>query len=145
MDLASTLSISASGLAAQRLRMDVIAANLANASSTTGPQGGPYKRKDVVLEAMPQSAEFGDLLGAEGAGGTAVRVSRIEEDRQPPRMSFDPGHPHANQDGYVAMPNVNVMTEMVDLMAATRAYEANVAALNATKRVLESALEIGQV
>jgi flagellar basal-body rod protein FlgC len=141
MDVSSTLAISSSALQAQRLRMDVIAANLANAQSTRTPEGGPYKRRDVVLEATP-GGSFDDVLGAEGGG--AVRVARVVEDDKPPRVVFDPGHPDADPQGYVAYPNVNPITEMVDLMAATRAYEANVAAINATKRVLEAALSIGR-
>lgn len=143
MDASTAFAISASGLRAQRLRMDVIAANLANAQSTRTPAGGPYRRRDVVLESTPQSDSFDDLL-ASGTPNAAVRVTRIVEDQRPPQLVFDPGHPDADQNGYVAMPNVNVVTEMVDLMAATRAYEANVAAVNATKRVLEAALEIGR-
>jgi flagellar basal-body rod protein FlgC len=141
MDVSGTLAISSSALQAQRLRMDVIAANLANAQSTRTPEGGPYKRRDVVLEATP-GGSFDDLLGAGGSG--AVRVARVVEDEKPPRVVFDPGHPDADPQGYVAYPNVNPITEMVDLMAATRAYEANVAAVNATKRVLEAALSIGR-
>ena len=141
MDVSGTLAISSSALQAQRLRMDVIAANLANAQSTRTPEGGPYKRRDVVLEATP-GGSFDDLLGA--GGGGAVRVARVVEDDKPPRVVFDPGHPDADPQGYVAYPNVNPITEMVDLMAATRAYEANVAAVNATKRVLEAALSIGR-
>lgn len=141
MDVAATLAISSSGLQAQRLRMDVIAANLANAQSTRTPEGGPYKRRDVVLEAMP-GGTFDDVLGAQPGG--AVRVARVEQDDAAPRVVFDPGHPDADAKGYVAYPNVNPITEMVDLMAATRAYEANVAAVNATKRVLEAALSIGR-
>jgi flagellar basal-body rod protein FlgC len=136
MDATASLAISSSALHAQRLRMDVIAANLANAQSTRTPEGGPYKRHDVVLEATP-GGSFEDVLGA-------VRVARIVEDTKPPRVVFDPGHPDADAQGYVAYPNVNPITEMVDLMAATRAYEANVAAVNATKRVLEAALSIGR-
>ena len=143
MDASTAFAISASGLRAQRLRMDVIAANLANAQSTRTPGGGPYRRRDVVLESTPQSDSFDDLL-AGGTPNAAVRVTRIVEDQRPPQLVFDPGHPDADQNGYVAMPNVNVVTEMVDMMAATRAYEANVAAVNATKRVLEAALEIGR-
>ena len=143
MDASTAFAISASGLRAQRLRMDVIAANLANAQSTRTPAGGPYRRRDVVLESTPQSDSFDDLL-ASGTPNATVRVTRIVEDQRPPQLVFDPGHPDADQNGYVAMPNVNVVTEMVDLMAATRAYEANVAAVNATKRVLEAALEIGR-
>ena len=141
MDVAASLAISSSALQAQRLRMDVIAANLANAQSTRTPEGGPYKRRDVVLEALP-GGSFDDILGAEAGG--AVRVARVVEDDEPPRVVFDPGHPDADAHGYVAYPNVNPITEMVDLMTATRAYEANVAAVNATKRVLEAALSIGR-
>ncbi len=144
MDTTTAFAISASGLRAQRLRMDVIAANLANAQSTRTPAGGPYRRRDVVLEATPQSESFDELLTPGGAANAAVRVTRIVEDQRPPQLIFDPGHPDADANGYVAMPNVNVVTEMVDMMAAARAYEANVAAMNATKRVLEAALEIGR-
>lgn len=144
MDASMAYAISASGLRAQRLRMDVIAANLANAQSTRTPDGGPYRRRDVVLEAMPQSGTFADMLAGGGASSPGVRVARIVEDQHPPQLVFDPGHPDADAKGYVAMPNVNVVTEMVEMMSATRAYEANVAALNATKRLLEAALEIGR-
>jgi flagellar basal-body rod protein FlgC len=141
MDATAAYAISASGLRAQRLRMDVIAANLANAQSTRTPEGGPYRRHEVVLEAQPTSGTFEDALNSSNPG---VRVARIVADDRPPQLVFDPGHPDADAKGYVAMPNVNVVTEMVDMMAATRAYEANVAALNATKRLLEAALEIGR-
>ncbi len=141
MDVSATLAISSSALQAQRLRMDVIAANLANAESTRSPEGGPYKRRDVLLESTAGNS-FDDILGAKSGG--AVRVLRVVEDEKPPRVVFDPGHPDADPRGYVAYPNVNPITEMVDLMAATRAYEANVAAVNATKRVLEAALSIGR-
>ena len=144
MDAATAFAISASGLRAQRLRMDVIAANLANAQSTRTPEGGPYRRRDVVLESVPQSESFDDMLASGGAATEVVKVARVVADTRPPQVVFDPGHPDANADGYVALPNVNVVTEMVDLMSATRAYEANVTALNATKRVLEAALEIGR-
>ena len=144
MDPTAAFAVSASGLRAQRLRMDVIAANLANAQSTRTPEGGPYRRRDVVLAAAPEGGTFDEMLGAAGGAGGGVEVSRIVEDDAPPQLVFDPGHPDADANGYVAMPNVNVITEMVDMMAATRAYEANVAAMNATKRVLEAALEIGR-
>lgn len=143
MDLGSTFSISASGLSAQRLRMDLIAANLANAQSTQTPGGGPYQRQDVVLRAVTQGDRFGGFLaGARGA--SAVAVDRVVRDDSAPRQIYDPGHPHANESGHVAMPNIDVMSEMVDLMSATRAYEANIAAMDATRRVLQAALEIGQ-
>jgi flagellar basal-body rod protein FlgC len=143
MDATSTLAISSSALHAQRLRMDIIAANLANAQSTRTADGtGPYKRREAVLEAMPGGDGFAAMLG--DAEGTAVRLARVVEDPAPPRIVFDPGHPDADGAGFVAYPNVNPLTEMVDLMAATRAYEANVAAVNATKRVLQAALDIGR-
>ncbi len=141
MDVSASLAISSSALQAQRLRMDVIAANLANAESTQTPEGGPYKRRDVVFESLA-GGSFDDALGS--ATGGAVRVARVVEDEKPPRVVFDPGHPDADAKGYVSYPNVNPITEMVNLMAATRAYEANVAAVNATKRVLEAALSIGR-
>ena len=145
MDVSAALAISSSALKAQRLRMDVIAANLANAQSTRSADGGPYKRRDAVLEATPAD-RFEDMLGGGGGeSGMAVEVARVVEDTSPPRIVFDPGHPDADSRGYVAYPNINPVTEMVDLMAATRAYEANVAALNATKRVMEAALDIGRV
>jgi flagellar basal-body rod protein FlgC len=143
MNVSGAFAVSASGLSAHRLRMDVISANLANAQSTSTPEGGPYQRKDVVLQAVPQVG-FDDLMASEADRGSAVKVARVVKDQTPFRRQFDPGHPDAADDGYVALPNVNVVTEMVDLMSATRAYEANVAAISATKRVLQAALEIGQ-
>ncbi len=142
MDLGSAFEVSASGLRAQRMRLDVIASNLANANSSASESGGPYRRRDVVLQAEALAGGFGSELASAGRG-MGVEVSRVVEDQNPPRMVFDPGHPEANEDGYLALPNIDVMSEMADLMAATRAYEANVAAVQATKRVLQAALEIG--
>ena len=142
MDLGSTFSISASGLSAQRLRMDLIAANLANAQSTGSPDGGPYRRQDVVLRSVGGDS-FGSFLSGEHAA-SAVEVARVVSDDAAPRQVYDPGHPHADDSGHVAMPNIDVMSEMVDLMSATRAYEANIAAIDATRRVLNAALEIGR-
>jgi flagellar basal-body rod protein FlgC len=144
MDASSAFAISASGLRAQRLRLEVIAANLANAQSTRTPEGGPYRRRDVVLRSMPGGEVFDDLLPGGTAPSPGVEVTRVVTDQRPPRMVFDPGHPDANSQGYVAMPNIDVVTEMVDMMAASRAYEANVTAINASKRVLEAALNIGR-
>lgn len=143
MNISGAFAVSASGLSAHRLRMDVISANLANAQSTSTPEGGPYQRQDVVLQAVPQVG-FEDVMASQADRGSAVKVARVVKDETPFRRQFDPGHPDAGDDGYVALPNVNVVTEMVDLMSATRAYEANVAAISATKRVLQAALEIGQ-
>ena len=121
----------------------MIAANLANAQSTRRPRA-VRTAAATSSSSRCRTTGFDDLLGGGAAQGAAVAVSRVVKDTRPPRLVFDPGHPDADANGYVAMPNVNVVPEMVDLMAATRAYEANVAALNATKRVLEAALEIGR-
>ncbi|WP_438316746.1 flagellar basal body rod protein FlgC [Candidatus Caldatribacterium sp. SIUC1] len=130
MKIFRSFDISASALTAERLRLSVIAANIANAETTRTPQGGPYRRKEVVF--TPRAD-----------GG--VEVAAIQEDtRTPPRILYDPGHPDADERGFVAYPNVLVVNEMVDLLAATRAYEANVAALNATKSMVTSTLNIGR-
>jgi flagellar basal-body rod protein FlgC len=142
--MGTTLAIAASALRAERQRLDIIASNLANANTTETAGGGPYRRRNVVFttETVGESA-FGDTLASFGQGPQGVQVTGIVEDRTPPRMVFDPGHPDANPEGYVAFPNVNPVTEMVDLQTATRAYEANVQVVNATKRMAESALAIG--
>jgi flagellar basal-body rod protein FlgC len=145
MDVNGTLGISASALRAERLRLDVIASNLANASTTRTAGGGPYRRRNVVFMAQPEEAAFGATLESltEQNAREGVRVVDVVDDPTPPRLVFDPGHPDANAEGYVAYPNVNPVAETVDLMAATRAYEANVQAVNATKRMADAALSIG--
>ena len=145
MDFTGTLAISGSALSAERLRLDAIASNLANASTTRTPEGGPYRRRNVVFAAEPLENDFGETLAslAEQGAREGVAVTDVVEDRTPPRMVFDPGHPDANADGYVAYPNVDPMSETIDLMAATRAYEANVQVVNATRRMAEAALGIG--
>jgi flagellar basal-body rod protein FlgC len=146
MGFLSALSISASGLTAERLRMDVIANNLANANTTRTAEGGPYKRQEVVLSQRGASAGIGGVeLGSAGlpvgeAGG--VVVDGIVADTTAPRMAYDPGHPDANAQGYVAMPNVNPVTEMTDLITATRAYEANVTAIQAIKNQAQRTLDV---
>jgi len=145
MDLTGTLAISGSALSAERLRLDTIASNLANASTTRTPEGGPYRRRNVVFAADPVENDFGETLASltEQGAREGVVVTDVVEDHTPPRMVFDPSHPDANADGYVAYPNVDPMTETIDLMAATRAYEANVQVVNATRRMAEAALGIG--
>jgi flagellar basal-body rod protein FlgC len=145
MDIYGSLAIPASALRAERLRLDVIASNLANANTTRTAEGGPYRRRNVVFVPDPLEADFAATLEAhtERDARQAVSVAEVVEDTTPPRMVFDPGHPDANAEGYVAYPNVNPVAEMVDLMAATRAYEANVQSVNATKRMAEAALSIG--
>lgn len=122
--------ISASGMTAERLRLDAISNNLASIDATRTEEGGPYKRIMVELEAVP------NMQG--------VRATRLVRDDSPPIMVHNPGHPDADDNGYVAMPNVNAVTEMVDMITATRAYEANVAAFNAAKTMAMKALEIGK-
>lgn len=143
MNVGSLFAVSASALQAQRLRMDLISANLANAQTTETPGGGPYRRRDAVLASQPLGESFADLLSGDSPA-EGVRVASVVHDQRPPRRVFDPDHPHAKDDGYVELPNVNIVAEMVDMMSATRAYEANVTALNATKRMVQAALEIGQ-
>jgi len=153
MDLFGTLGVSATALRAERLRLDVIASNLANANTTRTAEGGPYRRRNVVFVTQPLENDFAATLDAVSDPAAdpfdaertqqGVAVSDVIDDTTPPRMVFDPGHPDANKEGYVAYPNVNPVAEMVDLMAATRAYEANVQAVNASRRMAEAALAIG--
>jgi flagellar basal-body rod protein FlgC len=113
--------------------MDVTAENLANAQTTRGPNGQPYRRQEVVLQQA--SPSFGEILGG-------VQVAGIVEDATPPRRVYDPGHPDADAQGYVSMPNVNPVTEMVDLITASRGYEANVTAMNAAKQMFQKTLDV---
>ena len=148
MNLFSAFEISGSGLSAQRLRMDTIANNIANVNTTHTAEGGPYKRLRVVF--TPRAAEPVFLLPSDPASrattqmGEGVKVSGIVADPTAPKMVFDPGHPDADAKGYVAMPNVSIVNEMVDLISASRAYEANVTAINSAKSMAAKALEIGK-
>jgi flagellar basal-body rod protein FlgC len=146
MSMFGGLEISASGLTAQRLRMDVTAENLANANTTKGADGQPYRRKEVVLREIPQTG-FGATLssamttgGAQRAGG--VEVAQIAQDKTPGKLVYDPGNPGANAQGYVQMPNVDTVTEMVDLIDSSRAYEANVTAMQASKQMFAKTLDL---
>lgn len=134
MNLFRSMETSASGLTAERLRMDVIADNIANANTTRTPEGGPYRRKLVFFVPRP---------GDDGLGG-GVRVGGIGRDLSPFKLRYDPGHPDADAQGYVRMPNVDTVREMVDLITASRAYEANVTAINAAKGMFMRALDIGR-
>jgi flagellar basal-body rod protein FlgC len=147
MDMLAGLETSFSGLYAQRLRMNVIAANLANADTTRTPEGGPYKPQQVVFAAQPRLSSFAQLLDQQQIepGMNPVHVVDIVRDPQEVRLEYDPKHPDANAAGYVAYPDINVMQEMVDLIAATRSYEANVTAINAAKNMALRALQIGRV
>jgi len=145
MDFFSSINVSSSALSAERTRMNLISSNLANASATRTAEGGPYKRKDAVFTATPMESRFNRALdGATAQQVRQVEVSQIVEDQNPPRMQYDPGHPDADPQGYVAMPNVNVVEEMADMIGATRAYEANVTAVQAAKSMAMKTLEIGR-
>ncbi len=145
MDFFSSINVSSSALSAERTRMNLISSNLANANATRTPEGGPYKRKDAVFAATPMENRFNRALdGATGQQVRQVEVSQIVEDQNPPRLQYDPSHPDANPQGYVAMPNVNVVEEMADMIGATRAYEANVTAVQAAKSMAMKTLEIGR-
>src|SRR5437870_3666662 len=125
MSFFKAMDISSSGLAAQRLRMNVLSANLANAQSTRGDDGGPYKRRDVVFSATPTGTAFEDFLnGTHGTELRKVEVVDIHKDTKAPRRMYDPSHPDADEQGFVELPNIEVMTEMVNMIAATRAFEA---------------------
>jgi len=145
MNFLDALHISSSGLSAQKLRMNVISSNLANINSTRTPQGGPYQRKDVVLAAHPAHQSFQSLLRSRITNKLSeVKVVGIVDDPRPPLLKYDPQHPDADDQGYVAMPNINLIEEMVNMISATRSYEASVAAINATKNMALKALEIGR-
>lgn len=141
-DFLTSFRVSASGLAAQRLRLNIIAENVANANTTRTPEGGPYQRRDPIFSARSFDSVLKDEVSA--AGSTGVAVDRIQVDKSPPRLQYDPNHPDANANGYVAMPNIDVVTEMVNMMSASRSYESNVAVLNATKAMALKALDIGR-
>ena len=145
MDFFSALQISSSGLSAQRMRMNVISSNLANINTTRTPEGGPYQRKDLIFAACPAKQLFEDVLSRrQDTRLSEVKVAGIVNDPREPLLKFDPQHPDANKDGYVAMPNINLIEEMVNMMSAARSYEANVAAINASKKMVGKALEIGR-
>jgi flagellar basal-body rod protein FlgC len=148
MDLFKIFGISGAGMSAQRSRMTVVAGNLANTETTRTPEGGPYKRRDVIFQAVPVSEEFSDQLNAsepESSNGLfTVKVTGIEPSHRPPRKIFDPNHPDASPDGYVSLPDINVMEEMVDMMSAVRSYEANLSAFNTTKSLIRRLLDLGR-
>ena len=145
MDFFNAISASSSGLSAQRLRMNLISGNLANINTTRTNKGGPFRRKEAIFTAKPMESSFQNILTNKlHKRLSMVKVDRIIEDANPPVMKYDPQHPDANEKGYVAMPNINVMEEMVNMISATRGYEANVSALKAAKDMASIALEIGK-
>ncbi len=143
----NALDTGASALTAQRLRMDIISQNIANANTTRTENGTPYRRKTVIFEEKSPSAPFSDYLSESSRDkvvGKGVRVAKIVEDPSPLKKIYDPGHPDADADGYVQTPNVDVVVEMVNMISASRAYEANVTAINTSKSLAMKALDIGR-
>jgi flagellar basal-body rod protein FlgC len=141
MDFFTAMEVSASGLSAQRTRMNIAASNLANAQTTQVAGGGPYRRRDVVLRAVAAPGAQGTPFAQEVKG---VAVAQISQDAAPPRLEYDPGHPQANAQGYVAYPNINPVEEMVDMITASRAYEAGITTMTTATNMAERALGIGR-
>lgn len=145
MDLLSSLKISASGLAANRKRMNAISSNIANAQTTRTAEGGPYRKKEVAFGSEPVRDSFADVLEGEiGAQAQSVHATEVVSTDRPPILKYEPNHPDANENGYVAYPNISVVEEMANMMQATRSYEANINALNVTKQMANKALELGR-
>lgn len=146
MNFLDAMGASSSGMAAQRFRMNIISANIANAQTTRTPEGGPYRRRDVIFGALPAPRTFEEELrsAVKEDDPLHAKVLGVAIDERPPVLRYNPSHPDANEEGYVAMPNINPMEEVVNLMLASRSYEANVTAFNATKSMALKALEIGR-
>jgi flagellar basal-body rod protein FlgC len=144
MGMFGAIDSAASGLTAERLRMDVISNNIANVNTTRTADGGPYRRQLVVYEPRSGADSFAAVLSNQLEQGNGVRVTGIIKDQSPFRLVYDPSHPDANRNGYVEMPNVNVVTEMVDMITASRSYEANVTVINSAKSMALKALDIGK-
>ena len=143
MDIFNTFKVSSSALKANTIRLNTISSNLANVETTSTPEGGPYKKKSVYFESQPMNFQK-ELEGNMKNAVQGVAVTKILEDESPARKFYDPSHPDAKEDGYVEMPNISVLKEMVDMMSATRAYQANVTTIKSAKRMALKALEIGR-
>ena len=142
MSLFSAISVGASGLAAQRARAEVLVENLANAETTRTPEGGPYRRKDVVFESSSVDSPFASVFAQEVQSAGGVAVAGVVTDTRDPEKRYMPGHPDADQDGYVAFPRIDPAEDMVDLMSAARGYEANVAAIGAVKDMIQQSINL---
>jgi flagellar basal-body rod protein FlgC len=142
MSLFGAIAVSASGMEAQRSRAEVITENLANADTTRTPEGGPYKRKDTVFTTSPAQSPFADVLSSASGEGEGVSVSDITVDDRDPERRYMPGHPDADAQGYVAFPRVNPAEEMVDLLGASRGYQANVAAISSVKDMIARSIDL---
>jgi len=141
MNFLVCLETSASGLYAQRKRMDIIASNLANIETTRTEKGGPYRRKMVVMSTKPPTQSFGDILNSSVEG---VQIENVVEDQSPFKKVYNPGHPDANDEGYLLKPNIDLVVETTNMMMAKRAFEANIAVVKATRKMAIKALEIGR-
>ena len=145
MNFFDALKTSATGLNAQRLRMNLIASNLANVNTPQAKEGNAYQRKDAVFAAKSQASDFGHALDQSlHPGLTGVQVVAIRDDNRDPILKYDPAHPDANEEGFISLPNINVVEEMVNMISASRSYEANVTAVKASKEMASSALDIGR-
>jgi len=143
MSLFSALSIGTSGMAAQRVRAELLVENLANAETTRTPEGGPYRRKDALFTSAPVESPFASVLEAQwGEAAQGVAVAEVVVDSRDPERRYLPGHPDADANGYVAFPRLNPAEDMVDLMGATRNYQANVSAISAVKDMLQKSIDL---
>lgn len=142
MSLFSAISVGASGMAVQRARAEVLVENLANAETTRTPEGGPYRRKDLVFESSPVESPFASVFDQEIHASGGVSVSQMITDTRDPERRYLPGHPDADGDGYVAFPRISPAEDMVDLMGAARGYDANVAAIGAVKEMIQRSIDL---
>jgi flagellar basal-body rod protein FlgC len=142
MSLFSLLSVSASGMSAQRARAELLVENMANSETTRTPEGGPYRRKDAVFETDAAESPFSSIFEAQVGRPDGVRVSEVVVDNRDPERRYLPGHPDADKDGYVAFPRINPAEDMVDLMGASRSYQANVAAISAVKDMIQRSIDL---
>ncbi len=143
MDIFTTMKISASALRAQKIRMNAISSNLANIETTRTPDGGPYRKREVVFQSSQQG--FANTLDSQMRNAVhGVRVTHVQASSMPPRMVYDPSHPDADEQGQVAMPDISLVEETADMMSVSRAYEANVTVIKSAKRMALKALEIGK-
>jgi flagellar basal-body rod protein FlgC len=143
MNLLDAISVSASGMSAQRQRTELLVENLANSDTTRTPEGGPYKRKDVVFTSDPSSADFGSMFENQvNDEAVGVRVAQVVTDNREPEKRYMPGHPDADKDGYVSYPRMNPAEDMVDLLNSSRSYQANVSAISAVKDMLQKSMEL---
>jgi len=145
MDFSDAIHISSSGLSAQRLRMNLISNNMANVYTTRTEAGGPYQRQDAVFSAVPLETSFDSIMQSQlKQQFSEVQVTEVVSDPRPPIVKYDPNHPDADEKGYVSLPNINLVEEMTNMMSAARSYEANVAAINLSKKMALKAMEIGR-